>query len=192
MGKDRLAAFTDGVIAIIITIMVLEMKAPHEPGLGALKEVAAEFLSYVLSFLYLAIFWNNHHHFLHMVQRVNGLMLWANMHWLFWLSLIPFTTAWMGRNDFAAIPTAAYGLVLLVASLASYGLKVATIRAQGEDSLIAQTIGRDLKAKISPLLYLAAILLAFVDTRVAGAIYLLVAMLWFIPNRRIERAIGRS
>jgi uncharacterized membrane protein len=190
-----LAAFSDGVIAIIITIMVLELKVPHEASLEALRTLAPEFLSYVLSFVQLAIFWNNHHHFFQLVQRVNGVLLWANMHWLFWLALIPFTTAWMGQNDFAAIPTAVYGLVLLMASLASYGLKLASIQAQddqGERSKIRQTIGRDLKSKISPVLYLAAILLAFVDTRIAAALYLLVAMLWFVPARRVERAIGRS
>jgi uncharacterized membrane protein len=166
--------------------MMLEMKVPHDASLGALKAVAPEFLAYVLSFFYLSIFWNNHHHFFQLMRRVDGLLLWANMHWLFWLSLIPFATGWMGRNDFVAIPTATYGLVLLMASLASYGLKLASIRAQRGDSIlelkIERAIGRDLRGKISPVLYVAAILSAFVDTRIAGAIYLLVAMLWFVPR----------
>jgi uncharacterized membrane protein len=191
MEKDRLVAFSDGVIAIVITIMVLEMKVPRDASPHALTAVEPEFLSYVLSFAYLSIVWNNHHHFFQLVRYVNGLVLWANMHLLFWLALIPFATGWMGQNDFPAIPTAAYGLVLLMASLAAYGLKLAAFHAQGGDSVLADTIGRDLKGKVSPVLYVAGILFAFFDTRIAGAIYLLVAMLWFIPDRRIERVIGR-
>lgn len=190
MEKDRLLAFTDGVIAIIITIMVLELKVPHDARLSALRAVAPEFLSYLLSFAYLAIFWNNHHHFFHLLRRVDGTLLWANMHWLFWLSLLPFATGWMGVNDFATVPTAAYGLVLLMASLASYGLKLVAIHAQSGDETVSQIIGRDLKGKISPALYLAAIFLAFVDVRIAGAIYVLVALLWLVPDRRIERTVG--
>jgi uncharacterized membrane protein len=188
--RNRVVGFTDAVIAIIITLMTLEIRVPDEIGLPALRAMAPEFLSYALSFTTVSIFWNNHHHFFQMVRRVDGLVLWANMHWLFWLSLTPFATGWMGRHNFAAVPTATYGFVLLMAALASNGLKWASIRAQGDDSLIARTMGRDLKANISPLLYFVAILCAFIDTRIAAALYLFVAMLWFVPDRRVERAIN--
>jgi uncharacterized membrane protein len=189
--KERLLAFSDGVIAVIITIMVLEMKVPQDASLGALASVIPVFLSYVLSFVYVAIYWNNHHHFFHLVRHVNGVMLWANMNLLFWLSLIPFATGWMGENHFASVPTALYGVALLMPALAFYGLQLVIIRTQGSDSALARAIGRDLKGKVSPPLYVAGILVAFVDARIACAIYLLVALLWFIPDRRVERVVRR-
>ena len=192
MEKDRLLAFSDGVIAIIITVMVLELKVPHGPSLHDLATVAPVFLSYVMSFIYISIYWNNHHHFFHLVRRVDGLMLWANLHLLFWLSLVPFTTSWMGENDFAAVPTALYGVSLLMPALAWRGLQFAIIRRQGPESALAQAIGRDRKGKLSPLLYALGILFAFVDSRIAGALYLLVALLWLVPDRRIERVVRRS
>ena len=192
MEKDRLLAFSDGVIAIIITIMVLELKVPHGASLDDLAAVAPIFLSYVMSFIYISIYWNNHHHFLHLVRRVDGLMLWANLHLLFWLSLVPFTTGWMGENDFAPVPTALYGVSLLMPAFAWQGLQYAIIRSQGPESALAQAIGRDLKGKLSPLLYGLGILFAFVDTRIAGTLYVLVALLWLIPDRRIERAVRRN
>jgi uncharacterized membrane protein len=188
--KDRLLAFTDGVMAVIITIMVLELKVPSDPSLAALAGQAPVFLSYVLSFVYVAIYWNNHHHFFHLVRHVDGLLLWANLHLLFWLSLIPFTTAWMGQNHFAPAPTAVYGVALLLPALAWWGMQAAIIRIQGKNSPLAQAIGRDLKGKISAPLYLAGIAAAFFDPRVAGGLYVLVALLWLIPDRRIERRIG--
>jgi uncharacterized membrane protein len=190
--KDRLLAFSDGVIAIIITIMVLELKVPHEPNLTALAAVAPVFLSYVLSFLYLAIYWNNHHHFFHLVRRVDGMMLWANLHLLFWLSLIPFATGWMGENHFAPLPTALYGFSLLMPALAWQWLQRAIIRGHGRDSSLARAVGHDAKGKLSLLLYAGGIGLSFVDTRIAGAVYVLVALLWLIPDRRIERVVYRS
>jgi TMEM175 potassium channel family protein len=187
--KERLAAFSDGVIAIIITIMVLELKVPHDASLSALTAVTPLFLSYVLSFVYVAIYWNNHHHFFQMVRHVDGLVLWANMHLLFWMSLVPFATGWMGENHFAPVPTAAYGVSLLMPALAWYGMQWAIIRLQGGDSPLARAIGRDWKGKLSPPLYLAGILLAFVDVRIAAGIYVLVALMWLIPDPRIERAV---
>ena len=192
MEKDRLLAFSDGVIAIIVTIMVLELKVPHGASLHDLLAVAPIFLSYVMSFIYIAIYWNNHHHFLHLVRRVDGLILWANLHLLFWLSLVPFTTGWMGENDFAPVPTALYGVSLVMPALAWLGLQYAIIRNQGPESALAHAVGRDLKGKLSPLLYGLGILLAFVDTRIAGTLYVLVALLWLVPDRRIERAVRRS
>jgi uncharacterized membrane protein len=192
MEKDRLLAFSDGVIAVVITIMVLELKAPHEATLGALVEAAPVFLSYVLSFIYVAIYWNNHHHFFHLVRHVDGLMLWANLHLLFWLSLIPFTTSWMGEYHEAAVPTAVYGVVLLASAIAWYVMQKVIIRSQGDNSPLARALGRDLKGKLSPLYYVASILLSFVDTRIAQAIYALVALMWLIPDRRIERALAGS
>jgi uncharacterized membrane protein len=189
MEKDRLAAFSDGVIAVIITIMVLELKAPSDVSLRALRGEAPVFLSYVLSFIYVAIYWNNHHHFLYLVRRVDGALLWANLHLLFWLSLIPFTTSWLGEHPSAPVPTAIYGLSLLLPAVAWYVWQVVIIRAQGEDAPLAQAIGRDLKGKLSPLVYLAGIALAFVDTRVSDALYVLVALLWLRPDPRIERSI---
>jgi uncharacterized membrane protein len=190
MPKERLAAFSDGVIAIIITIMVLEMKAPHDAGYGALAALAPVFLSYVLSFLYLAIYWNNHHHLLMTVERVDGAILWANMHLLFWLSLIPFATAWMGENHFAAAPVAVYGVALIAAAIAYYILQIAIIRRHGRGGALARAIGADWKGKLSPILYAAGIGASFALPQISLALYVAVALLWLIPDRRIERAVG--
>jgi len=187
--KDRLVAFSDGVIAVIITIMVLELKVPQGASLAALSAVTPVFLSYLLSFVYVAIYWNNHHHFFHLVRHVDGLILWANMHLLFWISLVPFATGWMGQNHFAAVPTAVYGVSLLMPALAWYCLQEALIRTQGRDSPLARAIGRDVKGKLSALLYIAGIISAFLDTRVADTLYVAVALMWLIPDRRIERSI---
>ena len=190
MTTGRLEAFTDAVIAIVITILVLELRAPHEPDLGALREVVPVFLTYVLSFVYLGIYWNNHHHMMVLTERVNGKILWANLHLLFWLSLVPFTTAWMGENDFAEVPTAFYGADLLLAAIAYFILQTAIIAEEGPDSRLRAAIGRDLKGKVSPLLYLAAIPLAFVSPWIALAVYVLVALIWLVPDRRIESAVS--
>ncbi|HTH34858.1 MAG TPA: TMEM175 family protein [Xanthobacteraceae bacterium] len=189
MGKDRLAAFSDGVIAIIITIMVLELKVPHGADWAALKSLAPNLVAYVLSFVYLAIYWNNHHHMLHTVTRVDGLILWANSHLLFWLSLIPAATAWMGENFLSPLPTAIYGATLLMPAIAYFLLERAIVHQQGRDSVLASAIGRDLKGKLSPLLYAAAIVLAFVSPWLSIALYVLVAVMWLIPDRRIERVL---
>ena len=189
MERDRLAAFSDGVIAIIITVMVLELKAPHATDLDALKETAPAFLSYVLSFVYVAIYWNNHHHFFHLVHRVNGAMLWANLHLLFWLSLIPFATSWMGEHHAAAVPTAVYGAALLMPAIAWFILQTVIIRAQGSGSAMARALGHDLKGKISPVFYVGGIVLAFVDARISHAFYVLVALMWLVPDRRVEKAV---
>jgi len=192
MEKDRLAAFSDGVLAIIITIMVLDLKVPHGTSWADLTTLVPVFLSYVLSFVYIAVYWNNHHHLLYTVRRVDGLILWANTNLLFWLTLVPFATAWMGENNFAALPTAIYGVALLMPAIAYYLLQMAILRKEGRDSTLAKALGKDFKGKISPILYLAAIALAFADTRIAGAIYVLVALIWLIPDRRIERALTRE
>jgi uncharacterized membrane protein len=189
MGKDRLAAFSDGVIAIIITIMVLELKVPHGADWATLRGVAPNFVSYVLSFVYLAIYWNNHHHLLHTVTRVDGLILWANSHLLFWLSLVPAATGWMGENFLAPLPTAVYGVSLLMPAIAYYLLEKAIVHQQGRHSVLASALGRDVKGKISPLLYAAAVALAFVDAWLSIAIYGLVAVMWLIPDRRIEKVL---
>ena len=189
MNKNRLEAFSDGVIAIIITIMVLELEVPHGEGFGTLAPLWPVFLSYVLSFAYVAIYWNNHHHMLHTVQKVTGPILWANLHLLFWLSLFPFTTGWMGENHFAPGPTALYGLVLLLAAIAYYVLQSLIIASQGEDSILRRAVGRDWKGKLPPVLYLVAIGAAFVSQWVALAIYAAVAIIWFVPDRRIERVL---
>jgi len=189
MQKERLTAFSDGVIAIIITIMVLELKVPHGAEFAALAKVAPVFASYVLSFLYVAIYWNNHHHLLQATERVNGAILWANMHLLFWLSLIPFATAWMGENQFAQLPTALYGVALLMPAIAYYLLQMAIVKVHGSASALAKALGSDIKGKISPALYAIAILAAFVVPMVSHAIYVLVALMWLIPDRRIERAL---
>ncbi len=189
MGKDRLTAFSDGVIAIIITIMVLELKVPHGADWKALAGVVPNFLSYVLSFVYLAIYWNNHHHLLHTVTRVDGLILWANSHLLFWLSLIPSATAWMGDNLLAPISTAVYGAALLMPAIAYYLLQMAIIHREGMNSILAHALGRDIKGKISPLLYATAIGLAFVNAWLSVAIYILVAVIWLVPDRRIEKVL---
>jgi uncharacterized membrane protein len=189
MGKDRLAAFSDGVIAIIITIMVLELKVPHGTDWATLRGVAPNFVSYVLSFVYLAIYWNNHHHLLHTVTRVDGLILWANSHLLFWLSLVPAATGWMGENFLAPLPTAVYGVSLLMPAIAYYLLQKTIVHQQGEHSVLASALGHDVKGKISPLLYAAAAALAFVDAWLSIAIYALVAVMWLVPDRRIEKVL---
>jgi len=190
MEKDRLLAFSDGVVAIIITIMVLELKVPHGASWEDLAGVLPVFLSYVLSFVYVAIYWNNHHHLLYTVNKVDGLILWANTHLLFWLSLVPFATAWMGENHFAKLPTAVYGVALLMPAIAYYLLQKAILRREGQDSTLAKALGRDFKGKISPVLYVTAIGLSFVDPLIAGIIYVSVAVMWLIPDRRIERALA--
>jgi len=189
MGKNRLEAFSDGVLAIIITIMVLELKVPHETGLSALKPLIPVFLSYVLSFIYVGIYWNNHHHLFHSTKSVDACVLWANLHLLFWLSLFPFATGWVGENHFEAMPTAVYGVVLLMAAIAYYLLQKAIVVQQGPESLLAAAVGKDWKGKMSPICYFAAIPLAFVNVWVSNALYVLVAALWFVPDRRIERAL---
>jgi uncharacterized membrane protein len=190
--KNRLEAFSDGVIAIIITIMVLELKVPHGTDLAALRPLLPVFLSYVLSFIYVGIYWNNHHHLLHAAREINGPIMWANLHLLFWQSLIPFVTGWMGENHFDALPTALYGVVLLMSAIAYTILQTAIIRKQGRDSLLAGAIGRDCKGKFSLICYCLAIGLAFVNQWLADALYVLVAVMWLIPDRRIERMLDRS
>ena len=192
MGKDRLAAFSDGVIAIIITIMVLELHVPHGSDLSTLATIAPSFLTYVLSFIYVGIYWNNHHHLLHTVTRVDGLILWANLHLLFWLSIIPVTTAWMGQNLGAPLPTAIYGAALLMPAIAYVLLQRAIIHRQGTQSVLAEALGGDLKGKISPILYIAGIVLAFVNPWLSIALYVLVAVIWLVPDQRIERIVGRE
>jgi uncharacterized membrane protein len=191
MNKGRLEAFSDGVLAVIITVMVLEMKSPRGTSLAALRPVIPIFLSYILSFVYIGIYWNNHHHLLHATQRVNGATLWANLHLLFWLSLIPFTTAWMGENQFAAWPVAVYGIVLLLAAVAYFILTKALIKLHGRGSTLATSIGSDRKGKISIALYAAAIPLAFAQPWIACACYVIVAIMWLIPDRRIERKLAQ-
>ena len=191
MQKNRLEAFSDGVIAIIITIMVLELKVPHGVELAALKPLLPVFLSYVLSFIYVGIYWNNHHHLLHTAQHLSGGIMWANLHLLFWLSLIPFVTGWMGENHFAALPTSLYGVVLLMAAFAYLILQRAIIARQGHGSLLAGAIGSDWKGKLSILCYFAAIGLAFVNQWLSDALYVFVAVMWLIPDRRVERALAK-
>ena len=190
MAKGRLEAFSDGVIAIIITIMVLEMRVPHGDRLEDLVPLLPVFLSYVLSFVYVGIYWNNHHHMLHACTAVTGGMLWANLYLLFWLSLFPFATGWMGENHFAAAPTALYGVVLLMAAIAYYVLQQVIIRAQGHDSVLKKAIGRDWKGKVSLVLYLAGITVALGSPRAADIVFVAVALLWFIPDRRIETLLA--
>jgi uncharacterized membrane protein len=191
MEKNRLEAFSDGVLAIIITIMVLEMKAPHGSDLAALKPLVPIFLSYVLSFLYVAIYWNNHHHLVKAARHVTGSILWANLHLLFWLSLFPFVTAWMGENHFTSLPSALYGGVLLCAAIAYYILQTVIIAEHGgRQSKLALAIGKDWKGKLSPVLYGSGMALSFVEPWIAGAIYTLVAFMWLIPDRRLERVIS--
>ncbi len=191
MTKNRLEAFSDGVIAIIITIMVLELKVPHGVDLDTLKPLLPVFLSYVLSFVNVAIYWNNHHHMVHTVRHVSAGILWANLHLLFWLSLFPFTTGWMGENHAAPIPTAVYGFVLFMAGIAYLVMQKAIIEQQGGGSLLQAAIGRDWKGKLSTALYLAAALLAFVQPWIAIALYVLVALMWLIPDQRIERELAK-
>jgi uncharacterized membrane protein len=190
MGKHRLEAFSDGVIAILITIMVLELKVPHGDNFQALAPLIPVLLSYVLSFAYLGIYWNNHHHMLHATERVTGPILWANLHLLFWLSLIPFATGWMGENHFAAAPSALYGAVLLMAAVAYSILQQLIIVSQGLDSILKKAIGADWKGKLSPMLYIIAIPLAFWSQWISQGLYVLVALFWLIPDQRIERLIA--
>jgi uncharacterized membrane protein len=190
MSPTRLEAFSDGVLAIIITIMVLELRVPHGTEWRSLAPLWPVFLCYLLSFVYLGIYWNNHHHMLHVTRRVNGGILWANLHLLFWLSLVPFTTAWMGENHFAAVPTAAYGVVLLAAAIAYVILQRTIIRSQGPQSVLAAAVGRDRKGKISPIFYILAIPAAFVNTAISGALYVTVALIWLLPDKRIERVVA--
>ncbi|MDH5271337.1 MAG: TMEM175 family protein [Candidatus Krumholzibacteria bacterium] len=190
MGKNRLEAFSDGVLAIIITIMVLEMKVPHGTELTALKPLIPVFLSYVLSFVYLAIYWNNHHHMLHTVSQATGSVLWANMHLLFWLSLVPFATGWMGENNFAPMPCALYGVVLLMAAIAYFILQHRIIVSQGPGSLLKRAVGDDWKGKVSPIMYAAAIPLAIRWPWASMGLYVAVAAIWLVPDRRIEHAIA--
>ena len=191
MDRDRLTAFTDGVLAVIITIMVLELRPPPGAGFQQLLALWPGYLSYVLSFIYIAIYWNNHHHFFQLVKRVDGAILWANMHLLFWLSIVPFATAWMGEHLFAAAPTALYGFALLGSAVAWYLMQTVIIRRQGEASPLRTAIGRDLKGKLSPFAYLAGIGLAFVSPALSYLLYLAVALAWLIPDRRVESAVGR-
>jgi len=190
MTKGRMEAFSDGVIAILITIMVLELKVPQGASLGDLRPLLPVLLSYVLSFVYLGIYWNNHHHLLHAVRQVDGRVLWANLHLLFWLSLLPFVTHWAGETHFAEVPVAAYGVVLLMAGTAYWLLVHALIAREGKDSLLASAIGSDFKGNVSIGAFLAAIPLAFVHPSVANALYVAVALLWLVPDRRIERALA--
>jgi uncharacterized membrane protein len=190
VGKGRLEAFSDGVIAIIITIMVLEMKVPHGTELASLRPLWPVFLSYALSYVNLGIYWNNHHHMLHATERISGNVLWANLHLLFWLSLFPFATAWMGENHFAKVPTALYGFVSLMAALAYWVLLRTILAVQGPGSMLAAAVEDDVKGKLSPALYLAAIPLAFIHEWIAGALYVIVALMWLIPDPRIERRVS--
>jgi TMEM175 potassium channel family protein len=190
MTTRRLEAFSDGVIAIIITIMVLEMKVPHGGGLKDLAPLLPVFLSYVLSFVYVGIYWNNHHHMLHASTVVTGTMLWANLHLLFWLSLFPFATGWMGENHFTTVPTALYGVVLLMAASAYYLLQQAIIRAQGQDSILKKAIGRDWKGKLSPVLYIVAIVATLHSSWIAQVVFVIAALIWLIPDRRIEKRLA--
>ena len=189
MGKNRLEAFSDGVIAIIITIMVLEMEVPHGDGLGAITPLVPVFMSYVLSFVYIGIYWNNHHHMLHTCTRVTGGILWANLHLLFWLSLFPFVTGWMGVNHFAAVPSAFYGAVLLAAAVAYWVLQQTIIAAEGPESRLKAAIGSDWKGRLSPVLYVLGIISTFFQPWLSQVLYVSVALLWLIPDRRIERSL---
>jgi len=191
MGKGRLEAFSDGVIAVIITIMVLEMKVPHGTDLAALVPSIPVFLSYVLSYVYTGIYWNNHHHMLHAVQHVNGRVLWANLHLLFWLSLVPFVTGWMSENHFAAVPVALYGVVLLMAGVAYYLLARSLVAQHGKDSALARALGKDVKGMVSMVVYAAAIGLSFWNPWVACALYVAIAVMWFVPDPRIERTMAK-
>lgn len=192
MGKNRLEAFSDGVIAIIITIMVLEMKVPHGDSIETLTPLLPVFMSYVLSFIYIGIYWNNHHHMLHTVTRVTGAILWANLHLLFWLSLFPFVTGWMGENHFAAAPSALYGGVLLAAAIAYFILQQTIIAQQGPESPLKAMLGRDWKGKLSPVVYVIGIASTFFVSWVAQALYVLIALVWLVPDRRIERSVRRT
>jgi uncharacterized membrane protein len=192
MRSTRLEAFSDGVLAIVITIMVLELRVPHSTELAALRSIWPGFVSYLLSFIYIGIYWNNHHHMLHVTGRVTGGILWANLHLLFWLSLVPFVTGWMGENHFAPIPTAAYGVVLLLAGVAYLILQQTIIRSQGADSVLARAVGRDVKGKLSALAYAIAIPAAFLNQWISGVLYFSVALMWLFPDQRIERLVAAA
>jgi uncharacterized membrane protein len=187
MTKNRMEAFSDGVLAIIITIMVLELKVPHGSDFSVLRPLFPVLLSYILSFIYIGIYWNNHHHLLHTVTEISGAILWANLHLLFWLSLFPFVTGWMGENHFAMLPTAAYGLVLLMAAIAYFILQTSIIKQQGKSSILAMAVGKDIKGKISPVLYLSAIVFVNLNPLISQIIYIAVALMWIIPDKRIEK-----
>jgi uncharacterized membrane protein len=191
MGKGRLEAFSDGVIAVIITIMVLEMKVPHGEDLSSMQPLIPVFISYVLSYVYVGIYWNNHHHMLHAVRNVNGPILWANLHLLFWLSLIPFVTGWMGENHFAEVPVAVYGAILMMSAIAYYILSRILIKHDGRDSTLATAVGIDFKGQISVVIYAVAIPMSFVNRWVALGGYAFVALMWLVPDRRIERVLDR-
>ncbi|MBI3519079.1 MAG: DUF1211 domain-containing protein [Bacteroidetes bacterium] len=190
MNKNRLEAFSDGVLAILITIMVLEIKVPHGDQLSDLKGLIPIVLSYILSFIYLGIYWNNHHHMMHTVKSVTGDILWANLHLLFWLSMVPFATAWMGENHFSAMPMAVYGFMLLMSAIAYYILQTRIVKSQGKDSILHKAVGNDLKGKMSPVLYILGIALSLVSPWISGGLYILVAFIWLIPDKRIERVIS--
>lgn len=192
MNKNRLEAFSDGVLAIIITIMVLEFKVPEEASYHALTPLIPKFLGYVLSFIYVGIYWNNHHHMIHTVKQVNGKILWANLHLLFWLSLIPFTTAWVGESHFSSTPMMLYGIVLLMNGVAYFILQSFILKQQGENSILKRAIGKDFKGKSSPILYTTAILFANYYPIISGVIYILVALMWLVPDSRIEHIINNS
>ena len=187
MGKNRIEAFSDGVLAIIITIMVLELKVPHGYDISVLQPLLPVLLSYILSFVYIGIYWNNHHHLLHTVTKVSGGILWANLHLLFWLSLFPFVTGWMGENHFASAPTAAYGLILFMAAIAYFILQSVIISQQGKNSILATAIGKDIKGKLSPIIYLLAIVSVCIHPIVSQILYIAVALMWIIPDKRIEK-----
>lgn len=187
MNKNRLEAFSDGVLAIIITIMVLELKTPEESNLKSLLNLIPIFISYVLSFIYVGIYWNNHHHMMHTVKQVTGAILWANLHLLFWLSLVPFATAWIGEHHFAPFPMLFYGFILLMCGIAYNILQNQIIKTQGENSILSKAIGKDLKGKASPILYIAAIFSTYFHEAISAVIYILVALMWLIPDKRIEK-----
>jgi uncharacterized membrane protein len=189
MPTSRMEAFSDGVIAILITVMVLELKVPHGTTWGALHQVLPTLFTYVLSFVYLGIYWNNHHHMMLLTSEVGGLVLWANLHLLFWLSLVPFTTEWVGENHFAEIPVVVYGIVLLAAGLAYFALQESIIRKQGRNSALAAALGRDMKGKASPVVYAAGIAFSFVDRWIGLGLYVVVALMWLVPDRRVERTV---
>ncbi|HSH66802.1 MAG TPA: TMEM175 family protein [Bacteroidia bacterium] len=191
MKKGRLEAFSDGVIAIIITIMVLELKVPHGETFTSLQPLLPVLLSYMLSFIYLGIYWNNHHHLLHATEKITGGILWANLHLLFWLSLVPFATSWMGDSHFSEAPTSLYGIVLLMAAVAYWILQSQLLKVNGNDSILAKALGNDLKGKVSPVLYIIAIPSAFISVWISDGLYILVALIWLIPDKRIERAINK-
>lgn len=191
MTTNRLEAFSDGVLAIIITIMVLELRAPEEPNLHALIPTVPTFISYVVSFIYLGIYWNNHHHLFQIAEKVNGKILWANLHLLFWLSLVPFTTSWVGENHLASVPVAMYGFVLLMSAIAYFILQNAILKHHGDDFPLKNAIGKDLKGKASAVIYIAALALAFVNSWLAVGCYVIVAIIWFVPDKRIEKIVGQ-